>query len=312
MIFRSNAFTSDTDSDHLARATEMADGLAIHGLDLGFLAPEIEVFTAYPAIFETALFKMDEEKADVDEKYTALHDEEDAVRAQYSACQKTIIGEMAVATEDVKAYLESRFDIYGSQPNSQSGFINVAASMLKGYDDLAVEHPDILLPAVPFEDLRTKLTSFSVTTGEISEEVSQKREATVEKNLERGMGNKYLSRGFHRALAFWGDNDSRLLELGFVPKSMIWTDNKPYSPKNLSYDEPTGTFSWDIVDDVDSYQLDCRLNNSTGDWTIMYEGTENSTISKPPTPAEYDIRCRAIAGDTLGNWCTPITVDFTQ
>ena len=68
----------------------------------------------------------------------------------------------------------------------------------------------------------------------ISEEISQRRETTVEKNIEREKGNKYLRRVFHRAISFWGDNDSRLLELGFVPKSTIWTDDKPHSPQNLS------------------------------------------------------------------------------
>jgi DNA polymerase V len=44
--------------------------------------------------------------------------------------------------------------------------------------------------------------------------------------IEVADGNQILRRVFLRAISYWGNDEPRLLELGFVPKSEIWIKGK--------------------------------------------------------------------------------------
>ena len=309
MVFRNNNFTKDTDGNHLLRAQNMSDGLTDHGADLAFTNQQIVVFQGYPGLFSAALTEQADESADVSETYALLHEAEKKAREQYRRCQQVIQGEMAVAVPATRICLEERFDIYGDLPRRQADFLKVATKILTGYDYIVAEHPEIVLPAAPFDDLRTFFNAMDTNIRKIDDEVAESREASVNKSETRIQGEKYLRQVYHRAVAFWGDNDSKLLELGFVPASMIWTENKPPHPKNFAHDGMK--FSWDAVVDVDEYEIDERLTGASGDWTQLYKGAATSTTDRPPDAGEYDFRIRSWADDDSGAWSGVIVVNFS-
>jgi len=210
--------------------------------------------------------------------------------------------------------MEAAYGIRGETPRVP-GLLEAAVNALKMEHDKRVAmvppDPNVLPGAVVTNLVALKDDMISKYDIALDERMESNITFTAKGKLFE-TDSAYFRKIFTLAKLVWDEDDNRLLALGFVPKSMIWTHNRPHAPKNLTFDSESGTFSWDAVEDVDSYQLDCRLTGKKGDWTTIYEGAETSTSSKPPTAEEYDIRCRSIAGETSGNWCTPIVVDFTE
>ena len=228
MIFKNNNLTKDTDAEHLARAQMMAVGVATYGAALDFTPAQITEYDAYATDIYAALNTQHEESADVDEYFVLVKNTHDSAVAKYRACQLVIKGEMESATPGTVEYLDERFDIEDDIPRGRKGFLKVAEFMVSAYDAIGVEHPDVALPATAFEELRTLVAELLAAMEAIGRELAEQKEATVSKNVLRTtVGEKGMRKCFHRAVAYWGDDDPRLLELGLVPKSSIWTPGQP-------------------------------------------------------------------------------------
>ncbi len=224
MTFKNNQFTEEPDADHAIRVRQMAAGLAIYGVDLGFLPAEIAEYDTYSDNIDTALNKQQEESADVDEIYVELSIAYDDALAKYRACQSIVKGEMEFADSGTVEYLNERFFIGEDLPKNNKGFIKMLEYMVKAKEALAVEHPDVTLPDAPFDALKLSVAAFDANLAATGKELADQKAATASKNvLRKTMGEKLLRKCFHRAVAYWGDDDPRMLELGLVPKSQIWT-----------------------------------------------------------------------------------------
>jgi hypothetical protein len=198
-------------------------------VELNFTPAELLILQGYAPLFDAALSVQVEETADYQAKSTGQKDAEEEVHKQYVSCQDYIRGEMVFASDPDKEYLNERFDIYGELPTTREGLVKVARTMLTGFDSIDVELPSVTLPDSLFESLRTKLTALTaISEDDIKDELSEQKSATAAKNVLRTLtGERLLRRVYHRAVAFWGDDDPRLLEIGILPKSQIWTPGMP-------------------------------------------------------------------------------------
>ena len=96
---------------------------------------------------------------------------------------------------------------------------------------LLSRNPDLTLSVEIFGALQALYDTFIAINDILPKELAEKKEATRQKNhLRREIGEKMMRCVFNRAKSFWGDDDACLLELGFVPKSMIWTPGKQLQP----------------------------------------------------------------------------------
>ena len=199
-------------------------------------------------------------------------------------------------------------------PNTYNKFLGAVEKWEINHDRLVAEIPpdERVLPAALMADLIAKRDALAVLW---SASMKENEEATLAWNAKLSLYNEdslFLKWLFTLAKIYWGDDDPRLRLLGFCPSSEIWTHNSPYAVKGLAWDPVTGTFSFNAVDDADSYELSARITGTTGDWTTFWTGAETSTTDKPSAPGIYDIRCRAIEGENLGNWSGAIEVDLSQ
>ena len=228
MIFKNNNISRDTDAEHLARAQMMAVGVTTYGVELDFTPAQILEYDTYATDIYDALNSQHEESADVDESYVLVKNTHDATLAKYRACQSVVKGEMESATPETVEYLDERFDIEDDIPRGRKGFLKMAEFMVSAYDAILVEHPDVTLPATKFEELRALVIALDAAMKAIGRELAEQKSATVSKNvLRKTTGEKGMRKCFHRAVAYWGDDDPRMLELGLVPKSSIWTPGQP-------------------------------------------------------------------------------------
>jgi len=231
MPYDNNAFTIDTDAQHLERARTIEDGIVTYGPTLGFDPAQILTIGGHRALFEDALSDADKEYADVDEVYAELAEMETAARKQYIKCHNYVLGEMVFAETGTIEWLEEAFDTVYEMPDRRSDFIRVAGFALDRYDNILIEHPDVTLNATLFGDLQTMIDDLIAKEKSVKKERGEAREATAIKNSIRTNGEKLYRWVYRRAISFWGDDDSRLLELGMVPKSLIGTPSEPEEPQ---------------------------------------------------------------------------------
>jgi len=225
-MIKNNAFTLDSEGQCLERLNILSNGIVRYGEILGFSDDEITIIKESAENFFKRLDDLHEESAQNAEIYTKLHSEEKEARKQLARCRGLIRGEMCMADESLKKYLEERFEVRGRVPRRRMDFIEMVRNMLDAYDALPVEKPDIVFPPQPFEKLRTLFDSIIGTLEKISRERAESREARAKKVEIRKKCNLMLSRIYHRAVSFWGNNEPKLLELGMLPKSQVWTPKK--------------------------------------------------------------------------------------
>ncbi|MFX0137554.1 MAG: hypothetical protein ACFFDN_28205 [Candidatus Hodarchaeota archaeon] len=77
--------------------------------------------------------------------------------------------------------------------------------------------------------------------------------------------------------------------------------------KNLAYDVPTKTASWDALQYADDYQLQYKPPQTGAEWEIAYEGADTSTVFDPGLDA-FTLRCRGHNADGYGSWSYEVNV----
>ena len=314
MILRNNDLGNETDGKHSYRAHIMAVGILVYGeVPLGFTPLEqVPQIAGYAALFDTALSAQAEESADVSEVFAEIAEADALLRRKHSACQEYLVGECQFADKGTVTYLEDRFDMFAGLPNSRGDMIKVVRDMLVAYDNIGVEHPDIALSAVLFGELQTLFDSLIAIGDTLEKEYAEKKETTTNKNVLRiGTGEKLMRWVFHRAKSYMGDDDPKLLELGFVPVSMIWTPGTSLpAVTGLTYDPNTNTLSFDADPDAKDYDAQVAPNDEAPDWTTIYSGEENQCVHNPGV-GEWLFRVRA-NDEVKGEWSEPLEVTIAQ
>jgi len=312
-MFKNNSVTLDTNWQHLGRCQLCKTASSTHEVDLGLRASWVLDMGTHATNFEDQLNKQNLEDAEYHGAVADLEEKRDVLYEAILSARwmiKTIIDDPTLTKGD-RRMIEDVFDI--SQPVESRGYdliIEIANDILTGQQKLVDMAAVWKLPDGVITNLTNAKTALETANETAKIEHGEKLNATETLNTMRAAGNNLLRNIYRWAIAVWGDDDSRLLEFGFVPKSMIWTENTPYAPKNFHFDESDATFKWDAIEDVTAYQLDYRLTNTSGDWTELYKGSDNFCADKPPAAGEYDFRVRAWDNNDSGRWSTVITVDF--
>jgi len=309
MAIRNNAFSGDTDADRSDRLDLLTANIDSHAGELGVTGDRLTWAQDASAAWLQARSDAITEEG---EKENAFED------------FQNYVADTVVYYVSAREMLEQIIYEYGGKPDDmlyQYGFkdasprrYNQLSAKIQAWLDMdaklrALVPPDPrVAPDAVITELGNRLTAMLTGYQKAYSEKSESDLAFKAKHDLFADDSYQLSILFMAAKLVWGDDDPRLRLLGFCPKSEIWTEHTPPSPKNLTFNEDT--FTWDAVEDVDSYQLQYRLTGAVGDWTELYKGVENSFTGRPPDAGEYDFRVRAIAGEDFGRWSSTITVEF--
>jgi hypothetical protein len=285
MPYQDNDFTHDTDGQHLERCEILKAGIDTYGVELSFAPADITKIKTYCDDIKAAVLALAKESADVDEVYVELHDAETAARLKYVACQDYIRGEMQVATSGTAEWLNERFNIHGPAPVRREDFIKEANSMLDSYAHIAVEHPDVALNDVLFDACEALIVALKTAQLAVPKEKAEKSESAVEKRvLMETTGMHILRWVYQRAISFWGDEGPHLLELGFLPKSMIWTPGQPV-PGSANFPDKVSNMSAVKADPpLTGIKVSCDLLNGAATYNIYREKVPTGA-PRPSRPA---------------------------
>jgi len=225
-MFKNNSFTLDSYSQFSSRLTNMLEGIINYKDILGFSDIEIEEISVFVDDYLSISPEVSDETGDLAGNYVALKKYGLEVQKEIYACRKVLRGLSSTEEGELPIYIEERFELDRKVPKRRAEFVAMAENILDGYSALPVEQPDFAVPAAPFERLQAALDKLRPALETISRERAESRAKTAERRRLRKKGEKILRNVFLRAVAQWGAEDERLLALGMVHKSGIWTKKK--------------------------------------------------------------------------------------
>ncbi|MCK5832388.1 hypothetical protein KAH81_01835 [bacterium] len=229
-MFKNNAFTLDRMNILMERMNQLSNGLDKYGTELAYTPEEIDEIKSICDSLHDYANDQNKEDADVAGLYAGLHDEEGKMLKALYDCRKFVRGEVDFGDETTGKYLEERFRLDEMVPKRRVERVKMAEDIIEAFDNLPAELPGLVFADVPFERLRAKLAATNGYWDQVQKERAELKAATASLRRKRTECVKTLRRVYLRATSFWGINDFRLLELGMVHKSGIWTYKK--KPEN--------------------------------------------------------------------------------
>ena len=308
MIINNN-IAGDNYTERAERIQLLSTNIDTYAAELGIAGDKLTACQNADTEWENACAKATVEDGQMDEAFETFQQSVKAAANYYRMAKDhllTIIYEAEGAPDDfIHAY---GFDV--DSPRRYKKLTAAIEAWKRNHDFLIGENDTRVVTDAIMTNLMTHKTTIDTLSNTAFIEREESDMAFSEKQALYDVQTRLLQFVLTTAILTWGDDAPKLRLLGFCPSSEVWTKKKPYAPKNFAYDDVASRFNWDIVMDVDSYEVDFRLTGASGDWTTLYEGVENFTTKKPPDPGEYDFRVRAIAEGKLGAWSGVLLVNF--
>jgi len=225
-MFKNNSFAKDSNAEFIARLHSLIDGITKYKDSIGLSDVEVAEILAYIDEFDRVDSDANIESAEMAGNYESIKVYSLEMQKEIYACRKVLRGLSDSESGDLKIYIAERFELDKKVPKRRAEYVAMAKNILEGHDALPVEQPDFAVPAAPFERLQAALEKLRPALESVSRERAEARAKTAEHRRLRKVGEKILRNVYLRAVAHWGVNDFRLLELGMVHKSGIWTMKK--------------------------------------------------------------------------------------
>jgi len=262
-----------------------------------------------PALFDWALNAYSNWQTEYIKKSTERGEKEEAVQT----AQET---ESALYERytDIKALLKSiytsdqKIQIYGVDidiPARRRDLIAAAYKLKGGHEDLkSLGDPDVL-PDAMIDGLIALADACDAAFKSASHESEDAIKATEEFDALFDADTNNLRVVFNWCISMWGRKDTRLYNLGFVPKKYTQSGGGgevPAAPEDFGYVwlEPVLQFGWHAVDGATSYQIAFSEDGGVV-WEELYSGADTDFEFEPPEGLrQYRVRARNANG--YGEW----------
>jgi len=225
-MFKNNQFSGDTHWEHLHRSQLCATASATHEAELGLRASWVADIATHATDFEAQLDTQNLEDAEYHGAVADMKSRREALYELVSSARwmiKTIIDDPDLADGDRKL-INDVFDI--EQPlesKSYERLYEAVEDILTGQQKLEDMGASWKLPDAMITNLTDSQSGMKTASETLKIEHGEKLKATEDLYTMRTTGENLLRNVFRWCVAVWGDDDERLLEFGFVPKSQIWT-----------------------------------------------------------------------------------------
>jgi len=225
-MIKNNSFSLDSYPEFLGRLILFKQGIVLHKDSIGLSGVEVAEILAFVEEYDRVDSETNIEDAEMSGNYASIKEYGLETQKQIYACRKVLRGLSSGEEGELPIYVEERFELDRKVPKRRAEFVAMAENILEGYSALPVEQPDFAVPAAPFGRLQAALDKLRPAQETISRERAESRAKTAERRRLRKKGEGILRNVFLRAVAQWGAEDERLLALGMVHKSGIWTTKK--------------------------------------------------------------------------------------
>jgi len=297
-VILDNAFTNDLYQVRTARLQFLKAYIDTHAPALS-LPPDLLTWAqgAYD-VWYPELIGADMEWAEKESAFLAAELAEKPVRERLNILKDLLRARYV----DEPIRLE-RYNIDEDTPRSRKGMVQMADDVLKAHGLLKAEGDPHVLPDEMMDNLLSLLAvvndAETVSRGELADA------KTATKKLKELFDNdsKKLGLLHNWAVAMWGADDPRMLELGFVqryPKTGGGGE-VPSVPEGFAFEwlDPAIRFEWSPVEGATSYQL--AMSEDGESWEEIFSGPENALDYEPGAGLRY-YRVRARNANGYGDW----------
>ena len=233
-MIKNNAFYRDKHYEHLERCQLCEVAAAKHQLELGFRDSWVLDIATHTVDFENQLNKQNTEDAEYHGAVADLRAKRSTMNGLISSAKlmiKTIINDPALGAGDRRMIADIFTSERAHNVNSYDSLHDVAADILTGQQKLVDIGAVWKLPDAVIANLTVTLTAMENAREFAHTAHSEKIGATETLRQMRTFGETLLRSIYCWTIAVWGNDDPRLLEFGFVPKSMISTPKNPVEPE---------------------------------------------------------------------------------
>jgi len=237
-MLKGNNISRDTQGERIERLTLLSANIADHAVDIGVAGARLTAAQTSGADYLDAVAEAGVQDGQMDEAFETFHQCETALAKLYSASKAhllDIIWELDKPDDFIEAYA-----LGGASPYRYDGLLAKIATWEKNHDILVVALDERVLAPAAMANLVAKRYEMLALRNAAYGEKHESSEAYRALHELFDAQTKLLNFIYSSACLAWGDDDSRLRLLGFVPSSEVWTPGDPEPGVATFPDVPTG------------------------------------------------------------------------
>lgn len=308
MAIRNNNFSQDDYSQRVRRLASIHSNIDEFAAELGLSGDLLHWAQNAEADFKAFESEAWNKRNDSKSAFSAFRRKQVEARALYQKA-KDILRAM-IASHDNADEIIRAYSIDGRTPITREGIETAVDDLAAQHDVYVAEGAEWVLPDHVVDSLRTlraEMRELHTVARNKREKAKIAREAYHKRFRE---DTRKLRLVYEMGVLAWGVEGTEFMVLGMLPKSMIWTKQRPPSPGNLRFDASSREFRWDRIDGADSYEVNYRAEGKGGHWTSVYEGAENRFVLEEGIAGALEFRVRAIAEGKEGHWSGVLRVEI--
>ncbi len=298
-IILDNSVWDDLYRVRTERLSALKNFIAAHAPALSLPAELLNWALAAYDIWYAALLKSKNEWAEKEGATLAIQLAETPARERVN-----IIKELLASRYADYPTVREDYDLDESIPRARRDMIIFGDSLIRMHDERKAEGDPLVLPDAMMDNFVALMDTLKAAIETSRAERRQAKDATRELHDLFDTDSKMLALLYDWAVAMWGADDPRMIEIGFVqrfPQSGGGGGDVPAAPTGFDYMwlEPFLKFAWDALESVTSYQIAYSEDGDT--WEELHTGEEVGYEYEPPEGSrKYRVRARNANG--YGDW----------
>lgn len=302
---RNNSFTKDSINVRLYRLMRLQNNIALYSAELGLSQSLVTWANSCYTNFSQAVTDARVADGEAKDSTILLHDKFAVATVHYQKAKELIIA-LLKQSNDSK-FLYASYGVNKTTPISYNGLVEAVETFAETNARLvAAGDPRVISQVV----VQNMVAAKNNLLAEMEKAGIKQRKSTVAYQTQHSLEQKdtpNLRFILKTAVLIWGNNDPRLRDIGFVPKSQIWTpmDGGLPEPANFAYVPASVSFTWDTVQKATAYRIEHR-EGETGEFSIITETPNTKWVLNLPYFGEHFFRVRALEGEESGFPTVPI------
>ena len=250
-------------------------------------------------IWYAALIKSDAEWAEKEGAFLEIELAEAPARERVNIIKELLRSRYADRPE-----LMERYNLDETTPRSRGGLLQLADGIVEMHERLKDEGDPLVLPDAMIDNMDALVEEVKAKENAAQDEFEDAKTATRDLRALFDADSKKLALLYDWAVAMWGADDPRMLEIGFVQRFSQGGGGGgevPAAPEEfaMAWLDPSLKFTWAEIEGATSYQLAFSVDGDA--WEELYSGEEPLFEYEPPEGLRfYRVRARNASG--YGEW----------
>ncbi len=313
-MLKNNNFTKDSEGERTERLVALSANIGAVAVELGLPAAKVTEAEAAQTEWDADLSAATREAGEAQEATEELNKAIAAAYEYYVRAKAYLLGVIHEIEYPDKIIVAYGFDV--DAPTDYKGLHNSIKTWIDEHAVLSAAGDPRVVNATIIGNLTTHFATLDSYYRSRLDEKDEAIRATETKRATFVRHSKLMLHIYTLACLTWGDDDSRLRLLGFVPASEVWTPGgggEPSPeigvPSNLQavVEGDNVRISWDAVAGADGYYL--VHTQFPPLFLRIYEGADTEFLHELPDAGKHHYMVRARVGEAFGDYSAEATAE---